>query len=175
MFKSKSGSASADVMEKLVYVGRCAKVVKGGRKFTFAAVVVVGDGQGKVGFGLGKAAEVVDAREKALSVAKKSMIKVPLREGRTLHHDIKAKFGAGKVEMRAAPVGTGIIAGGAVRAIFELLGVKDVVAKSVGSTNPHNLIRVTFAGLKKMKSPRYVAEKRGKKVSEIVGSREKSV
>lgn len=163
---------SEEIYEKLVYVGRNAKVVKGGRRFSMAAIVVAGDQKGRVGVGLGKAAEVLDAREKASGSAKKSMIKIPLRDGRTLHHDVVGNFGAGRVLMRSAPAGTGIIAGGAVRAICEALGVKDVVAKSIGSTNPHNIIRATFNALEQIRSPRFIAEKRGKKVGEIITRRE---
>ncbi|CAL7961231.1 30S ribosomal subunit protein S5 [Alphaproteobacteria bacterium] len=164
---------NAEITEKLVYVGRCAKVVKGGRRFSFLTVVVVGDGKGKVGIGKGKASEIVDARAKAVQAAKKKMIRVPLRDGRTLHHDITAKFGAGKIVMRAAPAGTGIIAGGAVRALLETLGIKDVVAKSIGSTNPHNMLKAAIEALINTRSPRSIAEKRGKRIADIVSRREK--
>ena len=147
-------------------------MVKGGRRFGFAALVVVGDGKGKVGYGSGKAKEVSDAMRKAPDDAKKKMVRIPLREGRTLHHDLYGRFGAGKVIIRTAPVGTGIIAGGPMRAVFEALGVQDVVAKSVGTSNPHNMLKATFAALHDMKSPRAVAAKRGKKVGEIVERRE---
>ena len=148
-------------------------MVKGGRRFGFAALVVVGDGKGRVGYGSGKAREVPEAIRKATEQARRAMIRVPLREGRTLHHDIVGHYGAGEVVVRAAPPGTGIIAGGPMRAIFEALGVQDVVAKSVGTSNPHNMIKATFDALDRMRlSPRAVAARRGKKVSEILGRRE---
>lgn len=162
----------SELIDKLVSINRVAKVVKGGRRFGFAALVVVGDGKGKVGYGSGKAKEVSDAMRKALDDAKKNMVRYPLREGRTVHHDLYGRFGAGKVIIRTAPVGTGIIAGGPMRAVFEALGVQDVVAKSVGTSNPHNMLKATFAALDDMKSPRAVAAKRGKKVGEIVERRE---
>jgi len=162
----------AEVIEKLVSVNRVAKVVKGGKKFKFAALVVVGNGKGKVGHGSGKAREVPDAIRKATDQAKRAMIRVPLREGRTLHHDAKGHFGAGKVVVRSAVPGTGIIAGGPMRAVFEALGVHDVVSKSVGSSNPHNLVRATFTALKNIYSPQAVAAKRGKKVGEIISRRD---
>ena len=146
--------------------------MKGGRRFAFAALVVVGDGKGRVGYGSGKAREVPEAIRKATEQAKRNMIRIPLREGRTLHHDLRGRFGAGKVIMRAAPAGTGIIAGGPMRAVFETMGVQDIVAKSVGSNNPHNMVKATFAGLQLMSSPRIVAAKRGKKVADIIGRRE---
>jgi len=161
-----------DLVDRLVNINRVAKVVKGGRRFGFSALVVVGDGKGRVGYGGGKAREVPEAVRKATEQAKRSMIRVPLRQGRTLHHDIEGQFGAGKVVMRAAPAGTGIIAGGPMRAVFEALGVSDVVAKSLGTANPHNMIKATFAALSSMMSPRAVAAKRGKKVGDIVGRRE---
>ncbi|MGF1632016.1 MAG: 30S ribosomal protein S5 [Kiloniellaceae bacterium] len=161
-----------ELIEKLVGINRVAKVVKGGRRFGFAALVVVGDGRGRVGHGHGKAREVPEAIRKATEQAKKQMVRVPLREGRTLHHDIKGRFGAGRVMMRAAEAGTGIIAGGPMRAVFEALGVQDVVAKSVGSSNPHNMIRATFEALERSVSPRMVAQRRGKKVSDILGKRD---
>lgn len=160
-----------ELIEKLVGINRVAKVVKGGRRFGFAALVVVGDGRGRVGHGHGKAREVPEAIRKATESAKKSMIRVPLREGRTLHHDIKGHYGAGNVVLRAAPAGTGIIAGGPMRAIFEALGVQDVVSKSVGTSNPHNMIKATFEALSRCASPRMVAQRRGKKVSDILGNR----
>ncbi len=160
-----------ELIEKLVGINRVAKVVKGGRRFGFAAIVVVGDGKGRVGFGSGKAREVPEAIRKATEQAKTTMVRVPLREGRTLHHDVKGHFDAGKVVMRAAPPGTGIIAGGPMRAVFEALGLRDVVAKSVGTSNPYNMIRATFDGLSLIMSPRSIAAKRGKKVSDIVGRR----
>jgi small subunit ribosomal protein S5 len=163
----------SEIVDKLVGINRVAKVVKGGRRFGFAALVVVGDQKGRVGFGHGKAREVPEAIRKATEAAKRNMIRVPLREGRTLHHDVKGRFGAGRVVLRAAPAGTGIIAGGPMRAIFETLGVQDVVTKSIGTSNPYNMIKATFAALETMMSPRSVAARRGKKVSEIVGRRTK--
>jgi small subunit ribosomal protein S5 len=159
----------SDLIEKLVGINRVAKVVKGGRRFGFAAIVVVGDQRGRVGHGAGKAREVPEAIRKATEQAKRSMIRVPLREGRTLHHDINGRFGAGRVHLRAAPAGTGIIAGGPMRAIFEALGVQDVVAKSIGTSNPHNMIKATFEALRNVHAPRSIAAKRGKKVAEIFG------
>jgi len=161
-----------ELIEKLVGINRVAKVVKGGRRFGFAALVVVGDGRGRVGHGHGKAREVPEAIRKATDQAKKQMIRVPLREGRTLHHDIKGHFGAGRVLLRAAEAGTGIIAGGPMRAVFEALGVQDVVAKSVGTSNPHNMIRATFEALGRSVSPRMVAQRRGKKVADVLGKRD---
>ena len=161
-----------EFVEKLVSINRVAKVVKGGRRFGFAAVVVVGDGKGRVGFGTGKAREVPEAIRKATDAAKRGLMRVPLREGRTLHHDVIGRHGAGKVVCRAAPPGTGIIAGGPMRAVFETLGVQDVVAKSFGSSNPHNMIKATFAAFGRMVSPRAIAAKRGKKVGDIIGRRE---
>ena len=158
--------------EKLVAVNRVAKVVKGGKRFGFAAIVVVGDGKGRVGYGTAKAREVPDAIKKATDGAKRKMIRVPMREGRTLHHDVQATYGAGSVVLRAAPAGTGVIAGGAQRAIFEAMGIQDIVAKSVGSTNPHNLIKATFEALQRTQSPRTVAARRGKRVSELFGKTE---
>jgi small subunit ribosomal protein S5 len=160
-----------ELLDKLVHINRVAKVVKGGRRFSFAALVVVGDGRGRVGYGTGKAREVPEAIRKATETAKKTMIRVPLREGRTLHHDVNGRFGAGKVVVRAAPPGTGIICGGPMRAIFETMGVQDVVAKSIGSANPHNMIKATFEALGNCMSPRGIAAKRGMKVGEIVSRR----
>lgn len=160
-----------DIIDKLVDINRTAKVVKGGRRFGFAALVVVGDQKGRVGFGSGKAREVPEAIRKGTEKAKKNMIRVPLREGRTLHHDVLGRYGAGKVVLRAAPPGTGIIAGGPMRAIFETLGLQDVVAKSIGTQNPHNMIKATFDALSHLQSPRMVASRRGRKVGEIVGRR----
>ena len=160
-----------DLIDKLVSINRVAKVVKGGRRFGFAALVVVGDAKGRVGFGNGKAREVPEAIRKATEKAKKSMIRVPLREGRTLHHDVRGRFGAGKVVLRAAPAGTGIIAGGPMRAVFETLGVQDVVAKSIGSANSYNMVKATFDALTQLNSPRSVATRRGKKVADIIGRR----
>ena len=158
-----------ELIEKLVGINRVAKVVKGGRRFGFAALVVVGYGRGRVGHGAGKAREVPEAIRKATDQAKRTMVRVPLREGRTLHHDMKGDYGAGHVVLRSAPAGTGVIAGGPMRAIFESLGVQDVVAKSTGSSNPHNMIKATFDALTRIGSPRAVAGKRGKKVAEIFG------
>jgi len=153
----------SDLVDKLVGINRVAKVVKGGRRFGFAALVVVGDQRGKVGFGTGKAKEVPEAIKKATDDAKKNMVKVPMKEGRTLHHDMKGHYGAGRVVLRSAPSGTGIIAGGPMRAVFETLGVQDVVAKSIGTSNPHNMIKATFDAFNSMNSPRNIANKRGKK------------
>ncbi len=161
----------SEFVDKLVHINRVAKVVKGGRRFGFAALVVVGDQKGRVGFGHGKAREVPDAIKKATDSAKRNLIRVPLREGRTLHHDVHGHHGAGRVFLRAAPPGTGIIAGGPMRAVFETLGVQDVVAKSIGTSNPYNMVRATFDALKHEDSPRGVAARRGKKVSEIVTRR----
>ncbi len=165
-------SDEPELIEKLVGINRVAKVVKGGRRFGFAAIVVVGDGKGRVGHGHGKAREVPEAIRKATEQAKRGMMRVPLREGRTLHHDVKGQFGAGRVIMRSAEPGTGIIAGGPMRAVFEALGVQDVVAKSLGSQNPHNMIKATFECLKSCSSPRMVAQRRGLKVGEVLGRRE---
>jgi len=154
--------------DRLVAINRVSKTVKGGKRFGFAALVVVGDQKGRVGFGKGKAKEVPEAIRKATEQAKRQMIRVALREGRTLHHDVEGRHGAGKVVMRTAPQGTGIIAGGPMRAVFEMLGVQDVVAKSIGSQNPYNMIRATMDGLKKESSPRSVAQRRGKKVADIL-------
>ena len=162
----------SDVKDKLVAINRVTKVVKGGRRFGFAALVVAGDESGKVGFGKGKAKEVPEAIKKATESAKKGLFKVSLREGRTLHHDIIGSHGSSKVVMRSAPSGTGIIAGGSVRAVFELLGVQDIVAKSVGSANPYNIIRAAVDGLKQQKSPKVVAARRSKKISNITSARE---
>ncbi|MDE0797011.1 MAG: 30S ribosomal protein S5 [Alphaproteobacteria bacterium] len=160
-----------DIIDKLVDINRTAKVVKGGRRFSFAALVVVGDQKGRVGFSSGKAREVPEAIRKGTEKAKKTMIRVPLREGRTLHHDVLGRYGAGKVVLRAAPPGTGIIAGGPMRAIFEALGLQDVVAKSIGTQNPHNMIKATFDALSNLQSPRMVASRRGRKVGDVVGRR----
>ncbi len=161
-----------EFVDKLVHINRVAKVVKGGRRFSFAVLVVVGDQKGRVGYGTGKAREVPEAIRKATDQAKRTMIRVPLREGRTLHHDIQGHFGAGRVILRSAEPGTGIIAGGPMRAIFETMGVQDVVAKSTGSANAHNMIKATFDALALLNSPRMVANKRGKKVGDIVGRRD---
>jgi small subunit ribosomal protein S5 len=169
--RDRERSQEAELIEKLVGINRVAKVVKGGKRFGFAAIVVVGDGKGRVGHGSGKAREVPEAIRKATEHAKRTMIRVPLREGRTLHHDSDGHFGAGRVVIRAAEPGTGIIAGGPVRAIFEALGVHDVVAKSVGTSNPHNMIKAAFDALQHSNSPRSVAARRSKKVSDILGKR----
>ena len=158
-----------ELIEKLVHINRVSKTVKGGKRFGFAALVVVGDGKGRVGFGHGKAREVPEAITKATAAAKKKMVRVPLKEGRTLHHDGKGHFGAGKVNVRSAPAGTGIIAGGPMRAVFESLGVADVVTKSVGTSNPYNMIRATFDALVSQTSPKSVAQRRGKKVADLLG------
>ena len=160
-----------ELVDKLVHINRVAKVVKGGRRFGFSAIVVVGDQKGRVGFGHGKAREVPEAIRKATDQAKRTMVRVPLREGRTLHHDVNGRHGAGRVMLRAATAGTGVIAGGPMRAVFECLGVQDIVTKSIGSSNPFNMVRATFAALQNQTSPRMVAAKRGKKVSEIIGRR----
>ena len=158
-----------ELIEKLVHINRVSKTVKGGKRFGFAALVVVGDGKGRVGFGHGKAREVPEAITKATASAKKKMVRVPLKEGRTLHHDGKGRFGAGKVNVRSAPQGTGIIAGGPMRAVFESLGVADVVTKSVGTSNPYNMIRATFDALVNQTSPKSVAQRRGKKIADLLG------
>ena len=162
----------SEFVDKLVHINRVAKVVKGGKRFGFAALVVIGDQKGRVGFGHGKAREVPEAIRKATDAAKRNLTRVALREGRTLHHDIAGRHGAGRVYLRAAPAGTGIIAGGPMRAVFETMGVQDVVAKCIGTSNPHNMIKATFDALTNVLSPRTVAAKRGKKVGEIVGRRD---
>ena len=171
---SKTFSEDSEFIEKLVSINRVAKVVKGGRRFSFAALVVVGDGNGLVGHGKGKAKEVPEAIKKATDEAKSSMIRVPLRQSRTLHHDINGRFDSGKVTLRSAPSGTGVIAGGPMRSIFEALGIKDIVAKSVGSSNPHNMIRATFEALKSASSPKLISIRRGLKVNEITKRRKDS-
>ncbi|MBB3691666.1 MULTISPECIES: 30S ribosomal protein S5 [Sphingomonas] len=158
-----------ELIEKLVHINRVSKTVKGGKRFGFAALVVVGDGKGRVGFGHGKAREVPEAISKATAAAKKKMVRVPLKEGRTLHHDGNGHFGAGRVTLRSAPQGTGIIAGGPMRAVFESLGVADVVTKSVGTSNPYNMIRATFEALNTQTSPKAVAQRRGKKIADLLG------
>jgi small subunit ribosomal protein S5 len=160
-----------ELKDKLVTINRVAKVVKGGRRFSFAALVVVGDEKGRVGWGAGKAREVPEAIRKATEQAKRTLIRVPMKEGRTLHHDVVGEFGAGRVILRSAPAGTGIIAGGPMRAVFATLGMGDVVAKCTGSTNPHNMIKATFAALARSTSPRAVAARRGKKVADLLGPR----
>jgi len=176
MARSKHESQAAkepqEFNEVLISIRRVAKVVKGGRRFNFSALVVCGDGKGRVGFGTGTASEVGTAKDKATQAARKALKSFPLREGRTLHHDVYGRFGSGKVILRAAPPGTGIIAGGPMRAVFEVMGIQDVVAKSIGSSSPHNMVRATFEALGNVRSPRYTASKRGKRVGEILGRRE---
>ncbi len=167
--RDRHGEGGDDIIDKLVTINRVAKVVKGGRRFAFAALVVVGDQKGRVGYGAGKAREVPEAIRKATERAKRAMIRVPMKEGRTLHHDVEGRYGAGSVILRTAPAGTGIIAGGPLRAVFETLGIGDVVAKSLGSRNPHNMVKATFAALQSVASPRSVANRRGKKVAELFG------
>jgi small subunit ribosomal protein S5 len=169
--RNQQDGPESDIVEKLVHINRVAATVKGGRRFSFAALMVVGDQKGRVGFGHGKAREVPEAIRKATEEAKKTMIRVPLRESRTLHHDGNGRWGAGKVMVRAAPPGTGVIAGGPMRAVLETLGVQDVVGKSSGSSNPYNMVRATFEALKVQSSPRQIAAKRGKKVGDILGRR----
>ncbi len=170
--EDKDEREGSELIEKLVGINRVTKVVKGGKSFKMAAMVIVGDGKGRVGYGTGKAREVPEAISKATNAAKRNMKRIPLREGRTLHHDVLGRYGAGKVVLRTAPAGTGIIAGGPMRALFEALGIHDVVAKSVGSSNPHNMIKATFAALDQVASPRSVAVRRGKKVNEILGKKQ---
>ena len=158
-----------ELVEKLVGINRVAKVVKGGRRFGFAALVVVGDGKGRVGFGTGKAKEVPEAIRKATENAKRDMVRIPLRDGRTLHHDILGRYGAGRVQLRSAPSGTGIIAGGAMRAVFEVLGIHNVLAKCIGTTNPRNVVKATINGLRSVESPQHVSNKRGKSIEHILG------
>ena len=164
-----SDDGGEELIEKLVHINRVSKTVKGGKRFGFAALVVVGDGKGRAGFGHGKAREVPEAIQKATAAAKKAMVRVPLREGRTLHHDGTGHFGAGLVHLRSAPQGTGIIAGGPMRAVFESLGVADVVTKSTGTSNPYNMIRATFEALGEQTSPKSVAQRRGKKIADLLG------
>ncbi len=158
--------------ERLVSIRRVTKVVKGGRRFGFSALVIVGDTKGRVGYGSGKAVEVMNAKTKATDDAQKYLVRVPLREGRTIHHDVIGKFGAAKVMLRTAPPGTGVIAGGSLRAVFECLGIQDIVVKSIGTSNPHNMVKACFDAFSRLNSPRNIADKRGKKVGEIVGRRE---
>ena len=165
---NKNEDGGEELVEKLVHINRVSKTVKGGKRFGFAALVVVGDGAGRVGFGHGKAREVPEAISKATASAKKAMVRVPLKDGRTLHHDGLGHFGAGRVTVRSAPAGTGIIAGGPMRAVFESLGVHDVVTKSVGTSNPYNMIRATFEALRDQTSPRSVAQRRGKKIADLL-------
>jgi small subunit ribosomal protein S5 len=172
--RERDREQSDEFTDKLVTINRVAKVVKGGRRFAFAALVVVGDQKGRVGYGAGKAREVPEAIRKATERAKRGLIRVPMKEGRTLHHDVVGRFGAGSVVLRSAPAGTGIIAGGPMRAVFETLGIGDVVAKSLGSRNPHNMVKATFAALQQCASPRAVANRRGKKVADILGRRDQA-
>ncbi len=170
--RDSGGGEESELVDRLVDINRVSKTVKGGKRFGFAAIVVVGDQRGRVGYGTGKAREVPEAIRKATESAKRGMIRIALREGRTLHHDVIGHFGAGRVVLRAAPAGTGIITGGAMRAVFETVGLKDVVAKSVGTSNPHNMIKATFEALSAVQSPRTVAARRGKKVADILGRRD---
>ena len=170
----RGGDDNPEFADRLVAINRVSKTVKGGKRFGFAALVVVGDQRGRVGFGKGKAKEVPEAIRKATEQAKRQMIRVPLRDGRTLHHDVEGRHGAGKVVMRTAVAGTGIIAGGPMRAVFEMLGLQDVVAKSIGTQNPYNMIRATIDGLQKESSPRMVAQRRGKKVADILPKRDEA-
>ena len=172
--KRRDRDETPEFADRLVAINRVSKTVKGGKRFGFAALVVVGDQKGRVGFGKGKAKEVPEAIRKATEQAKRQMIRVPLREGRTLHHDMNGRHGAGKVVMRSAPAGTGIIAGGPMRAVFEMVGIQDVVSKSIGSQNPYNMIRATMDGLRKESSPRNVAQRRGKKVADILPKRDEA-
>ncbi|MBM7069983.1 30S ribosomal protein S5 [Actibacterium sp. 188UL27-1] len=172
--RGRDRDETPEFADRLVAINRVSKTVKGGKRFGFAALVVVGDQKGRVGFGKGKAKEVPEAIRKATEQAKRQMIRVPLREGRTLHHDIAGRHGAGRVVMRTAPQGTGIIAGGPMRAVFEMLGVQDVVAKSIGTQNPYNMIRATIDGLTNESSPRMVAQRRGKKVADILPKRDEA-
>ena len=169
--RDRDRDADDGLIDKLVTINRVAKVVKGGRRFAFAALVVVGDQKGRVGYGAGKAREVPEAIRKATERAKRAMIRVPMKEGRTLHHDVNGRYGAGSVVLRSAVAGTGIIAGGPMRAVFETMGIQDIVAKSVGSNNPHNMVKATFNALQRCASPRSVANRRGKKVSDLLGPR----
>ncbi len=172
--RQREEGQESELVDKLVSINRVAKVVKGGRRFGFAALVVVGDAKGRVGYGAGKAREVPEAIRKATEQAKRKMIRVPIRDGRTLHHDVEGRFGAGRVVLRAAPAGTGIIAGGPMRAVFETVGIHDIVTKSVGSSNPYNMVKATFAALQNLASPRSVAARRSKKVGELFGRGAKS-
>lgn len=169
--KNQKDKASSEIVERLVAVNRVSKTVKGGKNMSFAALVVVGDKNGKVGFAKGNATEVSDAKNKAFEKAKKSMIKISLKEGRTIHHDIEARFCSAKVHLRSAPAGTGVIAGGPMRAVFDCVGIQDVVAKSVGTSNPYNMIGATFEALQNLLSPKIIAERRSKEISEIVKKR----
>lgn len=171
MSRSNKNNSNTELLEKLVLVNKVSKTVKGGKNFSFAALVVVGDKNGRVGFGKGSAKEVIDAKNKAFESAKKSLIQVSLKEGRTIHHDIEGRFCAGKVSLRSAPAGTGVIAGGPMRAIFECAGINDIVAKSIGTSNPYNMVAATFKALDSLLSPKIVAARRSKDISEIVKKR----
>lgn len=173
--KTKVKEKDEGLVDRLIHVNRVTKVVKGGKNFSLAAIVVVGDGKGRIGYGTGKAKEVPDAVRKATEQAKRNMIRVPLKEGRTIHHDVITRFGSGKVILRSAPSGTGIIAGGPMRAIFEVLGIQDIVSKSQGSSNPHNMLKATFKAFEELSSPKLVANRRGLKIGEIVGRRDLKV
>ncbi|MFT6333097.1 MAG: small subunit ribosomal protein S5 [Lentimonas sp.] len=168
---SKPNKNQTELVEKLISVNKVSKTVKGGKNFSFAVLVIVGDKNGKVGFGKGNAKEVTDAKNKAFEAAKKSLIKVHLKEGRTIHHDVQGRFCAAKVNLRTAPPGTGVIAGGAMRAIFECAGINDIVSKSLGTSNPYNMVWATFQALERLSSPRLIADRRSKDVSEIVKRR----
>lgn len=170
--KKQAQEVEQEFSEHLVGINRVAKVVKGGRRFAFAALMIVGDGKGRIGTGHGKAREVPEAIRKATEQAKRNLISVPLREGRTLHHDVEGRYGAGRVYLRSAPQGTGIIAGGPLRAIFESLGIQDVVAKAIGSNNPYNMVNATLDALQRIENPRQIAARRGKNVADIVAARE---
>ena len=173
--KIRTKEKDEGLIDRLIHVNRVTKVVKGGKNFSLAAIVVVGDGKGRIGYGTGKAKEVPDAVRKATEQAKRNMIRVPLKEGRTIHHDIMTRYGSGKVILRSALPGTGIIAGGPMRAIFEVLGVQDIVSKSQGSSNPHNMLKATFKALEELSSPKAVANRRGLKIGEIVGRRDLAI
>ncbi|MCL2439578.1 MAG: 30S ribosomal protein S5 [Alphaproteobacteria bacterium] len=170
--KEKIREKDSEFQDRLIAVNRVSKTVKGGKNMSLAAIVIVGDGRGRIGYGTGKAKEVPDAVKKATEAAKKNLITVPLKDGRTLHHDIIADFGAGKVILRSAKAGTGIIAGGPMRAIFEVVGIKDIVSKSQGSNNPHNMLKATFAALESIASPKSVAARRGLKMSDLIARRD---
>ncbi len=169
---TQQNETAGEIVDRLVAINRVAKVVKGGRRFGFASLVICGDGKGRVGFGTGKAREVMESKQKATDAARKRLVRVALREGRTLHHDVIGHFGSGRVVLRSAPAGTGIIAGGPMRAIFEVLGIQDIVAKSIGSSNPYNMVRATFDAFSRIQSPKVTASRRSKKVGEIIGQRE---
>ena len=173
--RNREEERDSDIVEKLVHINRVAATVKGGRRFSFAALMIVGDQKGRVGFGHGKAREVPEAIRKATEAAKRALVRIPLKDGRTLHHEVRGHHGAGKVLLRPAPAGTGIIAGGPMRAVFEALGVGDVVSKSLGTSNPYNMVRATFDALKHQQSPRMVAQRRGCSVSEILARREDAI